>query len=157
MVRVASEHQLHGFCSGDDPQHDQSFRSGSILKAAPRRPRVSARALGADERQVVLDLLRSDRFVDVARAEVSRARWSHPSVGRPLPSSLGDIRGWRWSSKVAQHPLRSVRKIDDDAPRGALRPARWVTFADSRAIPVACGIARLKSLSFATSTSFANC
>jgi len=41
--------------------------------AAPRPRRVSARALGASERQAVLDLLRSDRFVDLAPAEVYAA------------------------------------------------------------------------------------
>ena len=41
--------------------------------AAPRPRRVSARALGASERQAVLDLLRSDCFVDLAPAEVYAA------------------------------------------------------------------------------------
>ena len=41
--------------------------------AASRARRVSARALGANERQAVLDLLRSDRFVDLAPAEVYAA------------------------------------------------------------------------------------
>jgi putative transposase len=41
--------------------------------AAPRPRRLSARALGASERQAVLDLLRSDRFVDLAPAEVYAA------------------------------------------------------------------------------------
>jgi hypothetical protein len=82
MVRVASEHQLHGFCSGDDPQHDQSFQSGSILKAAPRRPRVSARALGADERQVVLDLLRSDRFDPSSTVRFTKILSIHGNLSR---------------------------------------------------------------------------
>ena len=91
--------------------------------ASPPRPRAarapSARALGAGERQAVLDVLHSDRFVDQAPAEVhatlleEQTYLCSPRTMYRLLAHAGEVRERR---DQARHPVYAKPELVATAP-----------------------------------------
>jgi transposase InsO family protein len=115
-------------------------RDGLARPAAPSRPRPGpARALGAGERQVVLDLLRDPRFADLAPAEVyatllDQGRY-HCSI-RTMYRILDAHNEVRERRHQMRHPVYTKPELLAEAPNTVwswditklMGPAKWTYF-----------------------------